>query len=57
MRLMDDGRRIFNIRITENEAAILRARAEKTGGSRSDIMREFIRTLAPKPKKPRAKAR
>lgn len=57
MRLMGDGKRIFDIRITENEAAILRARAEKTGRNRSNIMREFIRPLAPKPREPRAKAR
>jgi uncharacterized protein (DUF1778 family) len=39
------AKRLINVRVTEAEDRILSAYAEKTGRSRTDILREFIRKL------------
>jgi len=46
-------KRLFNFRLTDEEARLLASYAEQTGRTQSDVLREYIRSL--KPQSPRRK--
>jgi hypothetical protein len=50
-------KRLINVRVTDGEDALLTAYAERSGRTKSDVLRELIRSLEPlkaRPKRARA---
>jgi hypothetical protein len=43
---MSNGKHLLNFRVTEEEEAILVAYCDRTGRTRTDVLRELIRQLA-----------
>jgi hypothetical protein len=53
---MSNGKRLVNLRMTDEEIRIIDDYCERTGRTRTDVLREFVRGLAEQPTLPRRAA-